>query len=422
MTSKAALRTQADVFKLPQPAQGEAVYFDAGKPSDRAPGLALRVRAAGSRNFVFFYRRQGKPTKYAIGDAKAWTLDAARAEARTLRVTVDRGEDPAAVRDAKAAAVASAALTFAAVKRQYLNAAKITPTSRKKIMRESTHREYSRYLNSHCKPLDALPVASIKRADIAARIKAITTNSGAFAADRARAALSAMFAWAIGEGLCDANPVDGTNKQSDSTPRDRMLTDAELVAIWKAAPDNDYGRIVKLLMLTGQRRDEVGSMRWSELDDAAALWTLPGTRTKNGRPHGVPLSAAALDILRGAVVRDERPCVFGRGMGGFSGWSKSKAALDEAAPLAPWRIHDLRRTMATRMADLGVLPHVIESTLNHISGHKAGVAGIYNLSTYAAEKRAALDLWASHVLVLVAQAEGTNVVLLRGVNHPSPIH
>jgi len=218
-----------------------------------------------------------------------------------------------------------------------------------------------------------------------------------------------MFAWAIGEGLVEANPVIGTNKASESKSRERVLSDAELAAIWKAAPDNDYGRIVKLLMLTAQRREEIGGLAWSEIDRTGKLIALPSGRTKNNRPHDVPLSDPAMAVLESTPPREGRALVFGIGKGGYSGWSRSKEALDESAKLAPWTLHDLRRSAATRMADLGVGPHIVEAVLNHVSGHKSGVAGIYNRSTYAEEKRAALDLWASHLRIAIAAAEGTNV-------------
>ena len=140
-------------------------------------------------------------------------------------------------------------------------------------------------------------------------------------------------------------------------------------------------------------------MRRSELDPSGVLWTLPAERSKNRRAHAIPLSPTAAATLAGAEHRDGRHHVFGDGTGAFSGFSKAKAALDRRVgfDVDPWSIHDLRRTVATRMADLGVLPHVIEAVLNHVSGHKAGVAGIYNRSTYGVEKRAALELWGAHV-------------------------
>jgi integrase len=272
----------------------------------------------------------------------------------------------------------------------------------------------TRHLKLYWKSLARLPVTKIERATIAAELRTIVKERGPVAADRGRSTLSAFFAWCIGEGYAETNPVIGTNKASKGDGRDRVLTDVELVKIWKAAPDGDYGNIVKLLMLTGQRRDEIAALRWAEIDTDARLIALPKERTKNSRPHDVPLSAPASAILDAVPVRDERDFVFGRGEGGFSGYSRAKESLDKEAGLSTeWTLHDLRRTMATRMADLGVQPHVIEATLNHVSGHKSGVAGIYNRSTYAAEKRAALDLWGAYIQTLLAKVDGANVTLLR---------
>lgn len=393
MSTEQTLRTQADVFRLPTPRSGEAVYFDAGRPSDRAPGLALRIRAAGSRKYVFFHRHGGRLQKHTIGDASSWKLDQARAEARRLRVKVDRGENPATERATKRA---DAALLFSTVARDYLGARRLEMRSRSLV-------ECTRHLEKYWKPLHSMSVSAIDRTTVAVQLNALADGSGAVTANRARSTLSAMFAWAIGEGLCETNPVIGTNKRDEGGSRTRVLTDAELAAVWNAAPDNDYGVIVKLLMLTAQRREEIGALEWSEIDMHAKLITLPASRTKNKRPHEVPLAGAALTLIENLPRRAGRSLVFGGGRGGWSGWSQSKRALDAVAGLSGgWTLHDLRRTAATRMADIGVLPHVIEAVLNHVGGHKAGVAGIYNRSTYAAEKRAALELWASHLRVAIA--------------------
>jgi integrase len=404
MSTEQSLRSQSDVLRLPAPKKGEIVYFDEGKPKDRASGLALRIREAGSRKFVFFYRLGGRLLKFTIGDASSWTLEQARTTARSLRVKVDRGENPATE---KATQRADAALLFSTLMRDYLEA-------RRPEMKPRSHEECSRHLQKHWKPLHGVAVSAIDRAAVAVHLKAIAKDSGAVTANRARSTLSAMFAWAIGEGLCEANPVIGTNKKDEGGSRERVLTDTELAAVWNAAPDNDYGTIVKLLMLTAQRRDEVGGLEWSEIDQRAKVISLPGARTKNSRAHDIPLSAAALALIEALPRRAGREFVFGSGEGGYSGWSRSKEALDESAQLSEgWTLHDLRRTAATRMADLGVQPHVIEAILNHVSGHKSGVAGIYNRSTYAAEKRAALELWASHLKVAIAQAAGANVSEMR---------
>lgn len=409
------LQSKSDVFKLPKPTGGqtERLYADRGR--DKAKGLALRVRddgsANGSRVWMFFYRHGGAQKRYTIGaastDPAGWNLDKARSRARELRVIVDEGGDPKADRemqDAKAREAVNAR-TVKDVADAYLAA-------RAADMKPRSHEECTRHLNVLWKPIHGLGIKTIEKGPIADRLSAIEKASGPVARNRARSTLSAMFTWACGNDWCDRNPVENTNKSKEKT-RERILSDAELATIWKATTDNGYGRIVRLLMLTGQRRDEIGSLRWSEIDTDGKLITLPGARTKNSREHVVPLSHAALAELKAQPKTNGRDLVFGEGEGGYSGWSRAKDTLDKVAKVKDWTLHDLRRSAATRMADLGVQPHIIEAVLNHVSGHKSGVAGIYNRSTYAAEKRAALDLWASHLLVVVAKSDGANVTRLR---------
>jgi integrase len=219
--------------------------------------------------------------------------------------------------------------------------------------------------------------------------------------------------------LADANPVVGTNKAAEEISRDRVLSDEELRLVWSCAGEGDYSAIIRLLILTGQRREEVAAMRWSELDFDKRLWRIGAERTKNGFQHDVPLSNEAIEFLAAHGGREGRDLVFGSREGPFQGWGNAKIALErriranlgEKSGLKPWRLHDLRRTVATRMNELGVLPHVVE-VLNHISGHKAGVAGVYNRASYAAEKRQALDVWAAHVIALM-DGRAVNVVSLR---------
>jgi integrase len=326
------------------------------------------------------------------------TLDEARKRARKVLVAVDDGRNPGAEKET---ARAASGLIFASVAADFLGACRLKP---------KTLYNYDYHLKKLWKPLHRLPLSGISRQVVASHLRAIAQENGTVTANRARSTLSSMFAWAIGEGFCESNPIIGTNVKE---PRERVLTDAELAAIWKAAPDDDYGHIVKLLMLTGQRRDEIGALRWSEIDTDAKLIALSSTRTKNGIEHRIPLSGEARAVI-GRCIR-HRDLLFGLGPNGFAAWSRKKLELDKACNIKDWILHDLRRTCATRMADLGVQPHVIEAILNHISGHKAGVAGIYNRSTYAAEKRAALDLWGNHIRVIVAQSEGSNVHKLKRI-------
>jgi integrase len=209
-----------------------------------------------------------------------------------------------------------------------------------------------------------------------------------------------MFTWAMREGLALSNPVANTNRREERA-RDRVLSADELHKIWRALRDDDSGTIVKLLMLTGQRANEIAGLRWDEIDFQRGLISLPGTRTKNKRPHDIPISPTVVSLLQ-SRVRTDRDSVFGRLSGPFSGWSATKAALDErTGPLKHWVIHDLRRSVATGMADIGIQPHIIEAVLNHVSGHKGGIAGIYNRAQYSTEKAQALARWDEHLRVLV---------------------
>jgi integrase len=395
--------TKASIERLALPAgKSEAIIFD-----DDVPGFGLRLREGGSRTFIVQYALGGRQRRMTLGAAKVLDAAKARDTARNLLAKVRLGQDPAADRaEARARATDESLGTIVG---RFL-------AWQERRVRARTFVDAKRYLERYWRPLHDLPLARISRATVALRLGKIAAEHGRVSADRARAALSAFFTWAIGEGLCDMNQVVGTNKHFDGAKsRDRVLTDGELVAIYRVLPDSDYGAIVGLLILTGQRREEIGALRWSELDLQERVITLPPARTKNNRAHDVPLSKPAFTILKSCPVRAGRDLVFGEGPrngeareqgAGFQGWSKSKAALDVAlhkqkVSIGSWRLHDVRRTVATRMAELGVQPHVVEAVLNHVSGHKAGVAGVYNRSSYAVEKRAALDLWGKQVQALI---------------------
>jgi integrase len=390
---------------------GETIW-DAGH-NEAVRGFGIR-RQRGDAVYVIKYRVFGRQRFVTIGrHGSPWTPETARREAKRLLGLVASGKDP---QTEKIEARAKAADTLGKVADNYLKYAK-------KKQKPRSYAETQRHLLINWKPLHVASVFHLHRRHIAARLSQIETERGAVSAARARAALSAMFNWAMREGFeIPANPVFGTNRPTEPKSRQRVLTDSELAEIWSACRDDDHGRIIKLLALTGQRRDEVGGMRWSEIDEGKKVWTIPGTRTKNHREHMVPLSDSALALVAASPRRVDRDYVFGEGprrngddQRGFSGWSKAKTALDqrilEAHQLAdpkakrlPWRLHDLRRTCATVMADrLGVSPYIVEAVLNHVSGHKAGVAGVYNRAKYEAEMRAALQRWAEHVSKIVGE-------------------
>jgi integrase len=353
-------------------------------------------RQKGDASYLLRYRFHGRQRFYYIGrHGSPWTPDTARAEALRLLGQVASGIDPLAERHAKRDRPAPA--SFGAELQRYLAAkqAKLKPRS---------FEEVERHLRQHAKPLAKLPLAEIDRRAIAARLGEIESASGAVARNRVRSSLSAFFAWAVTEGLMEINPVTGTAKADEGSSRDRVLSDDELAEVWRCLGDDQFGDIVRLLILTGQRREEIGGLGWSEI--VADAIVLQPDRTKNRRQHVVPLAPMLKAIIDRQPRRKGRDLIFGYREGPFSGWSDCKAALDarlvagrgrKAKPMPEWRLHDLRRTVATGMAELGVLPHIIEAVLNHVSGHRAGVAGIYNRATYTAECREALKRWADYV-------------------------
>ena len=240
-----------------------------------------------------------------------------------------------------------------------------------------------------------------------------------------------LFRWALRRGYVDQDPTAGVDKPAKDRSRDRVLSDEELAEVWQTASQLGYpfGPFVQLLILTGQRRNEVAGLLWAEIDFDKQIWSLPADRTKNGRPHDVPLSASATAILEKIPRMADRvfPSAKKTSERTISGFSKTKRRIDaliledKKASSRQLRINHWimlsrcppgcfmiwRRTTVTGMAELGVQPHVIEAVVNHVSGHKAGVAGVYNRATYAVEKREALNRWAEHVTQLAGMDAGS---------------
>lgn len=397
-----AAKTTAAALPLPS---GKTDYIEW---DDEIPGFGLRIREAGSRSFIFQYKLGTKQRRMALGVATPLTITEARKTAAKLHARVKLGQDPA---EDKAEAQREASETFGPLVARFLE--NLRPRYRPKSFREIT-----RHLTLYAKPLYALQVGKIGLRDIADLLEALTKASGAIAANRCRASLSVFFSWLISTGRAEANPVSHAPKNSEAS-RDRVLSEAELRLIWHALEDDDHGAVVKLLMLTGQRAAEIGGLRWDEVGDG--LISLSAARTKNKRPHELPMSAPVRAILQCRARVDGRELVFAGYDNRGGGWSRRKEALDariakanHGKPLPSWTIHDLRRTAATKMADLGVQPHVIEAVLNHVSGQRAGVAGIYNRAIYKNEKAAALDLWADKLTAIVEGRKSTVTPLRRG--------
>jgi integrase len=362
-------------------------------------GFRLRLGAGGKvlRSWVAQYRRAGASRRMLIGNADVLSAEQARDKAKKVLAAVALGEDPQAD---KAERRGKDRQTVKAVVDDYL-------ADRESDWRGASARENRRYLTGpYFAPLHSMAIDKITRRDVASRIIAVKREHGPIVAGAARAKLSAFFVWCMRQGLAELNPVIGTDPPKSAAPRERVLSDAELAAVWNNCGSDDYGRIVKLLILLGQRRQEVGGVRWSELDLDAGTWTLPKERAKNGKAHTLPLMPMALGIIRAVPQMATRPQLFGsRSSGGFTAWDLGKQALDKASGVTAWTPHDLRRSFATRLCDLGIAPHVVEQILNHQSGHRSGIVGVYNKSRYEREVRAALAMWEDHIRTLVEGGE-----------------
>jgi integrase len=224
----------------------------------------------------------------------------------------------------------------------------------------------------------------------------IEVGSGPVVRNRVRSTLSGFFGWCVAEGLVDLNPVAGTAKATENGSRERVLSADEIRRLSQALPEINpsFADIVRLLLLTGCRRAEIGSLQWAEVDLARKMIVLPPARTKNSRQHELPLSTQALAIIE---RQPRRASDFVFSDRGFQDWDKAKERLDRKLDLLEWHLHDLRRTAATHLGELGVQPHHIEAILNHYSGHRSGVAGVYQRAKYTDEMRAGLQRWGDHL-------------------------
>jgi integrase len=399
----------------------ETIYYDG-----EIPGFGIRIRKGGSRNFVYSYRFGGKNRRLTLGTAAKEAFPDIRRKVLELQAQVRLGRNPAGERDVSRAAAAD---TFKAIIARYLVELPKKVKKNKQRIRANTVSEIERYLLVVAESLHAKPITTITKRDIADLLSTTATKRGAVTANRLRSALSTAFVWAMGEGVVETNPTVDTNVRGE-VARDRTLVNPktgnmdELTEVWRALDDSPFADIVRMLVLTGMRRTEVGGLRWSEIDDDLTLITIPKHRSKNGVEHLVPLTAAAREVLARQPRIAGHDCIFSaRSNIGFSGWDERKKELDaklledrtalKMAPMALWTLHDLRRSVATGLAECcKVQPHVVEAVLNHQSGSRAGVAGTYNKAMYLKEKTEALAMWAEH---LAAAVDGTaaKVVPLR---------
>lgn len=413
--------TDAAVRRIKTPADGQRVeYWDT-----QTRGLGLRVSSSGTRSWVMILRvlRGGAwvQQRLTLGRYPGTSLAQAREKTREAKALAKEGEDPGAgLRETKATKIEDSRNTFEAVRDEFLSKYRGRNNRRPAA---NTLAELRRVLESDSfAAWRAQPLAKVTRRDVLNVLDSLMERGAEVMANRTLAYLSMMFGWAVDRGIIRVDPTDGIKKPGTEKSRARVLTAEEVRAVWLATEPTQankgdlFASIVRVLILTGQRRDEVAGLRWSEIDLKAQLWTLPEGRAKNHREHLIPLSEPVLAILgdrkaEQKSMRMQTDFVFTSGIakpgnqpGPFSGWSRSKARLDGRAQIGAWTLHDLRRTLVTRMAeDLRIAPHIIEAIVNHVSGSRSGVAGVYNRALYLDERRGALDAWARYVAQIVGE-------------------
>jgi integrase len=400
-------------------------------PDGLLTGLYLVRQTSGALSWAVRYRHEGQTRKLTLGSYPAVGLGIARdLGAQALRAAAE-GRDPA---DEKKAAKVAAQQRAAEIDRHardlFENVARefIDRHAMKKT-RPSSWGETARILGLGLQqnPGDApklvetgagviaawkgRKIQDIAKRDVNALLDGIADRGAPIMANRTLSAVRKLCNWALSRDIITASPCAGVEPPAPPRSRARVLDDIELRLVWQAA-DNEgwpFGPIVKLMILTGQREGETVGLRWAEIDLNKKLWTIPAERAKNHEQHTVPLSDAAVEIIKSLRrVKSDNDLVFvGRNGRQPTSFSRVKARLDEAIteanqdePITAWVFHDLRRTMASGMERLGIAPPVIEKCLNHKSGTFRGVTGVYLRFTYDEEKRAALDAWAQHVVKL----------------------
>jgi len=393
---------------------------------DKLKGFGLKVTPAGAKSYLFQYRlggRAGRTRRFSIGKHGNLTADSARKEAERLATMVRQGLDPQ--QEKQNTARKAIDLGFKGYVGRFVDDCL-------KVRWKASYKDGEALLVRYAVPvIGNKPLHEIDRSDIRAVLKPVAKKVAT--ARNLFAVLRRLFRWAVSEGDIGVSPLAGMEPPPLPAKRDRVLSDVEVELVWRATGRMAYpfGPLFRLLLITGQRLEEVSGLSWSELDRSAAVWTLPADRAKNDVAAVVPLSALAvaeLDALARRSKRKEgwpkRGLVFTTtGETSVSGHSRAKRRLDrEVAALAaklddppdiePWRLHDLRRTLATGLQKLGVRFEVTEAVMNHVSGAKSGVAGVYQRHDWRPEKVAALNAWAAHLVGVIEGAEKSNVVQL----------
>lgn len=361
----------------------------------KVSGLSIRVSSLGAKTFFLMYRMGGRNRRLGLGRYPTVTLAEARQRARKALSKVALGLDPAT--EKITIRLGYDRSMFPVLLHEYLEKYAKRNTRSWKETERVLQREFAR-------PWSKLPVHQIRKSTVNDVLDGIVKRGTLSAANHAFASIRKMFNWLVERGHLEHSPCVGMKAPAKVVSRERVLNNDEVVAVWRAAEKMGYpfGPLVQLLILTGQRRTEVGGMRWQEVNFLEGLWKLPrGTEErphKSQHAHNVPLGSPILNVLR-SLPRVHDDLIFpARGRdNAVSGYSKWKRKLDELSGVQAWTLHDLRRTTASGMAALGVLPHVVERILNHTNGTLGGVAGIYNRYAYLPEMAEALERWGQHL-------------------------
>jgi integrase len=373
--------TAASVERIKPPPIGQTEHFDRG-----FPGLALRISYGGSKTFVFFYRIGGRLRRMTLGTYPAMSLADAREAWRKARQDVVRGQDPSVRR-----ILDTGTTDFANVVQEWL---------KKDQAGKRSYRAVQRIVNKELMPhWQYRRVDEIGPREVLDLIDGIADRGKTTMARRVQAYIHRFFKWAKGRHIITVNPAADLPKRGSEVRRDRVLSNDELIKVWCATDELGwpYGAAIKLLILTGARREEIGQLRWSEIEGDTIR--LKGERTKTAQSHEIPLSGPAQSVISEAPKIAQSEFVFtNNGRVAIANWGRVKIRLDELVQIPPWRIHDLRRTVSTGMNELGTEPYIVEAVLGHTV---KGVAGVYNRAKYEAAKRAALEAWGVHVMDLV---------------------
>jgi integrase len=413
--------TDAKIRTLQTPATRREI------PDGRITGLYLVLQPSGAKSWALRYRAAGKPAKLTLGSYPVLDLATARRRAQEALGDVAGGKDPAAekrtAREVRKAAsepndrVADVAATF------------IERHAKRKAGASWAHETERLFAKEIVPKLGSKRLGEVKRSDVHDLLDGIVDRGAPIVANRTLAVFRRFCNWAIERGIIEASPADKIKPPAAEESRDRVLSDDEIRLAWGAFDRVGwpFGPLAKLLLLTGARRDEIAQARWSEVDIEARTWTIARERSKNGVAHEIPLSDAALGIIKSLPRIGDRKDAFlfsTTGRTPVSGFSNAKEAIDRAIAeargaddeaIARWTLHDLRRTAASGMAGIGIPPHVVEAALGHRRGTIKGVAAVYNRYSYATEQRQALDAWARRLEAIVSGPAASNVVeLARG--------